>query len=192
MLGSMWGMGVFVPKKQGCMRFRLRCKLRLPDFAISRILRLKVRIFQDRSSLDHFCQTLYTPDFLPQRSMSKKGKGKSKFVIKPFRPDIQWDEAKAENTWIALKSAIGEIHNQNASTLSFEELYRNAYNLVLHKHGEMLYEVSHKGFTIFSSSHAPLQRLVFDFFYFHFKKKKKKKNPFFQKFKSKKKDHNNK
>jgi cullin 3 len=34
---------------------------------------------------------------------------------------------------------MDEIHNRNASTLSFEELYRNAYNLVLHKHGNLLY-----------------------------------------------------
>ena len=36
--------------------------------------------------------------------------------------------------------AIDEIYNKNASVLSFEELYRNAYNLVLHKHGDLLYE----------------------------------------------------
>ena len=86
--------------------------------------------------------------------MSKK-KGKSKFVIKPFRPDVQWDQRKAENTWSALRSAIAEIHNANASSLSFEELYRNAYNLVLHKHGELLYDVSYLDFALplFSFSH---------------------------------------
>ena len=35
---------------------------------------------------------------------------------------------------------MDEIHYRNASALSFEELYRNAYNLVLHKHGNLLYE----------------------------------------------------
>jgi hypothetical protein len=30
----------------------------------------------------------------------------------------------AEKTWGILQSAIKEIHNQNASGLSFEELYR--------------------------------------------------------------------
>lgn len=35
--------------------------------------------------------------------------------------------------------AIKQIQNKNASTLSFEETYRNAYNLVLNKNGEMLY-----------------------------------------------------
>eukprot|EP00743_Colponemidia_sp_Colp-15_P002799 GILK01003029.1.p1 GENE.GILK01003029.1~~GILK01003029.1.p1 ORF type:complete len:733 (-),score=137.04 GILK01003029.1:128-2326(-) len=65
---------------------------------------------------------------------------KGKFVIKPFRPNVPMDSTQAEKTWQALQEAIHEIHNHNASTLSFEELYRNAYNLVLHKHGELLYK----------------------------------------------------
>lgn len=46
----------------------------------------------------------------------------------------------AAQTWDVLANAIDEIYNRNASQLSFEELYRNAYNLVLHKHGTLLYE----------------------------------------------------
>ncbi|CAM9903661.1 unnamed protein product, partial [Heterosigma akashiwo] len=46
------------------------------------------------------------------------------------------DRKAAQQIWSALSGAIDEIHNKNASALSFEELYRNAYNLVLHKHGE--------------------------------------------------------
>ena len=46
----------------------------------------------------------------------------------------------ATQTWEALASAIDEIYNRNASQLSFEELYRNAYNLVLHKYGSLLYD----------------------------------------------------
>lgn len=38
-----------------------------------------------------------------------------------------------------LKNAIQEIQKKNNSGLSFEELYRNAYTMVLHKHGEKLY-----------------------------------------------------
>merc|ERR1719435_61649 len=38
-----------------------------------------------------------------------------------------------------LKEAIQEIQRKNNSGLSFEELYRNAYTMVLHKHGERLY-----------------------------------------------------
>ncbi|GAM26563.1 hypothetical protein SAMD00019534_097380 [Acytostelium subglobosum LB1] len=41
--------------------------------------------------------------------------------------------------WKLLEDAIKTIHLKNASSLSFEELYRNAYNLVLHKNGEFLY-----------------------------------------------------
>ena len=50
------------------------------------------------------------------------------------------DSAQAGQIWKSLRKAIDEIHNKNASVLSFEELYRNAYNLVLHKHGELLYD----------------------------------------------------
>ena len=50
------------------------------------------------------------------------------------------DRTDASRTWGALANAIDEIYNRNASELSFEELYRNAYNLVLHKHGTLLYE----------------------------------------------------
>ena len=63
-----------------------------------------------------------------------------KFTIKPFRTYVQMDEAGARRIWSDLASAIDEIHNRNASSLSFEELYRNAYNLVLHKHGALLYD----------------------------------------------------
>lgn len=43
-------------------------------------------------------------------------------------------------TWTAFSKAIREIHNHNASNLSFEENYRFAYNLVLHKQGRQLYD----------------------------------------------------
>lgn len=42
-------------------------------------------------------------------------------------------------TWNSLSKAVREIHNHNASNLSFEENYRFAYNLVLHKQGDLLY-----------------------------------------------------
>jgi cullin 3 len=50
------------------------------------------------------------------------------------------DRTVASQTWDCLANAIDEIYNRNASQLSFEELYRSAYNLVLHKHGMLLYE----------------------------------------------------
>lgn len=39
-----------------------------------------------------------------------------------------------------MKDAIQMIYAQQASQLSYEELYRTAYQMVLHKHGEMLYD----------------------------------------------------
>eukprot|EP00536_Pseudo-nitzschia_multiseries_P002807 jgi/Psemu1/322715/estExt_fgenesh1_pg.C_390014 len=58
----------------------------------------------------------------------------------PFRSHVPMDKTVASQIWNVLAKAIDEIYNRNASQLSFEELYRNAYNLVLHKHGTLLYE----------------------------------------------------
>ena len=51
--------------------------------------------------------------------------------LEPFDFDEVWD---------VLAASLREIHTKNASKLSFEELYRNAYKLVLKKRGETLYE----------------------------------------------------
>jgi len=64
---------------------------------------------------------------------------KQKYLIAPFKQQVRMDPNYAETTWATLKEAIHEIHRHNASGLSFEELYRKAYNMVLHKYGEMLY-----------------------------------------------------
>lgn len=73
------------------------------------------------------------------------------FQIKPFQIKISidlsfafdfqlnMDEKYMETTWTLLRNAIQEIQKKNNSGLSFEELYRNAYTMVLHKHGERLY-----------------------------------------------------
>lgn len=52
----------------------------------------------------------------------------------------QLDDNLATKIWETLSSAIREIQNKNNGGLSFEELYRNAYTLVLHKKGDVLYE----------------------------------------------------
>ena len=44
-----------------------------------------------------------------------------------------------DTTWSVLERAFREIHTKNASALSFEELYRNAYKIVLKKKGDELY-----------------------------------------------------
>ena len=49
------------------------------------------------------------------------------------------DSVDFETSWNVLASSLREIHTKNASKLSFEELYRNAYKLVLKKRGETLY-----------------------------------------------------
>ncbi|RDL34783.1 Cullin-domain-containing protein [Venustampulla echinocandica] len=42
--------------------------------------------------------------------------------------------------WDILRSALREIHEKNASTLSFEQLYRASYKIVLKKQGDRLYD----------------------------------------------------
>ncbi|KAI5989644.1 Cullin [Pisolithus orientalis] len=56
--------------------------------------------------------------------------------IKPAR---KHDEFLPEDTWNRLSKNIREIHMHNASSLSFEENYRYAYNMVMYKSGSMLY-----------------------------------------------------
>jgi len=58
---------------------------------------------------------------------------------KYFILQMTMDEKYVDNIWALLKNAIQEIQKKNNSGLSFEELYRNAYTMVLHKHGEKLY-----------------------------------------------------
>jgi len=67
--------------------------------------------------------------------MAAKKEGKMRIRAFP----MTMDEKYVENIWNLLKEAIQEIQRKNNSGLSFEELYRNAYTMVLHKHGERLY-----------------------------------------------------
>ncbi|XP_054579491.1 cullin-3 isoform X4 [Eptesicus fuscus] len=61
----------------------------------------------------------------------------TKMRIRAF--PMTMDEKYVNSIWDLLKNAIQEIQRKNNSGLSFEELYRNAYTMVLHKHGEKLY-----------------------------------------------------
>lgn len=47
-----------------------------------------------------------------------------KFVLKPYKPALVLDQPQAVELWLKLQNAIGRIYSQEASQLSFEELYR--------------------------------------------------------------------
>ncbi|CAH0748975.1 unnamed protein product [Diatraea saccharalis] len=68
-------------------------------------------------------------------ALPKEKSGKMRIRAFP----MSMDEKYVESIWSLLKNAIQEIQKKNNSGLSFEELYRNAYTMVLHKHGERLY-----------------------------------------------------
>nr|XP_009861436.1 cullin-3 isoform X2 [Ciona intestinalis]XP_018671258.1 cullin-3 isoform X1 [Ciona intestinalis] len=74
--------------------------------------------------------------------LSQPTKKDTKMRIRAFPMTI--DEKYVANIWDLLKKAIQEIQKKNNGGLSFEELYRNAYTMVLHKHGEKLYTGLHE------------------------------------------------
>ena len=53
-------------------------------------------------------------------------------------------EFSIDETWAKLSRNIVEIQNHNAANLSYEENHRFAYNMVLYKHGETLYQGTKK------------------------------------------------
>eukprot|EP01038_Epipyxis_sp_PR26KG_P004921 gene4921-6884_t len=65
---------------------------------------------------------------------------KKSILMQTFRQKPSLDANQAQEYLQSLERAIEEIYNQNASQLRFEELYRYGYNLVLHKHGDLLYD----------------------------------------------------
>ncbi|KAL9588748.1 MAG: hypothetical protein Q9203_002452 [Teloschistes exilis] len=74
-----------------------------------------------------------------QRKVMLAGRGRGK--IRPPRRSLHdFGEVDFEREWKSLSNSLLEIHTKNASQLSFEELYRNAYKLVLRKQGQSLYE----------------------------------------------------
>ncbi|KAL2270270.1 hypothetical protein VTJ83DRAFT_2454 [Remersonia thermophila] len=61
--------------------------------------------------------------------------------IRPIRrPVMNKDKAEFEPCWELLKGALTDIHNKNATDLSFENLYRASYKIVLFRKGHLLYE----------------------------------------------------
>ena len=49
------------------------------------------------------------------------------FKIEPFKHKVEMDPKYADRTWLVLQDAINKIYDHNASTLSFEELYRSVH-----------------------------------------------------------------
>ncbi|KAL1732356.1 Cullin [Schizophyllum commune] len=69
--------------------------------------------------------------------MSTPAARRAKPKIKP--PRKHGNDISIDQTWAELARNIREIQNNNASNLSFEHNYRFAYNMVLLRHGEKLY-----------------------------------------------------
>ena len=63
-----------------------------------------------------------------------------RFFINMFPQPVQMDPQLADNIWSTIRHAISEIMNRNISNLSFEQLYRFPYSMLLHKYGDVLYK----------------------------------------------------
>jgi len=51
-----------------------------------------------------------------------------------------YSEQDAKKSWDLLEEAISKIYEKKYYELSYEELYRNVYFLVLHRHGDLAYQ----------------------------------------------------
>ncbi|KAK6533626.1 Cullin-3 [Orbilia ellipsospora] len=71
--------------------------------------------------------------------MSSKPGGAGRIKIRPPRRGLANDFMKFDEAWGLLSEALQQIYERDASNLSFEELYRTAYKMVLKKHGDALY-----------------------------------------------------
>ncbi|KAL6767991.1 CUL3 [Auxenochlorella protothecoides x Auxenochlorella symbiontica] len=70
-------------------------------------------------------------------SLGRGGRLKLDMFTHPVRKNL--DHSYFDTNWALLENAIKEINNHNASRLSFEQLYRTAYQLVVDKFGHRLY-----------------------------------------------------
>ena len=52
----------------------------------------------------------------------------------------EFDQERANKTWAVLNEGIDKIYEKQSFTLSYEELYRSAYYLILHRYGDMTYK----------------------------------------------------
>ncbi|KAF2273995.1 Cullin-domain-containing protein [Westerdykella ornata] len=67
------------------------------------------------------------------------GRGRQR-IRPPRRHGLGGNDLDFEKLWTTISAAFLEIHTRNASTLSYEELYRQAYQIVLKKRGDDLYK----------------------------------------------------
>lgn len=62
------------------------------------------------------------------------------FTHTSHRQGVNAENVDFETIWETLANAFNAIHEENASALSYEALYRMAYRLVLTKQGDELYK----------------------------------------------------
>ncbi|KAH9253526.1 hypothetical protein BASA81_008573 [Batrachochytrium salamandrivorans] len=62
-------------------------------------------------------------------------------TIKPVAKSVSMDNLEVDQSLFKIQTAISEIHQHNVSLLSYEELYRVGYTMVMNKHGSRLFSM---------------------------------------------------
>ncbi|KAJ3447898.1 cullin-3a-related [Anaeramoeba flamelloides] len=60
--------------------------------------------------------------------------------VKILKPPKELEKPQVDRLWGLIRDAVEEIHQMNASSLSFEEIYWTCYSLVIGGKGDLLYE----------------------------------------------------
>lgn len=63
-----------------------------------------------------------------------------KFSVQLRMKSTLMGDEQVQKSLNIIRNAIDKIYQEEASTLSFEELYRNSYTLSINKHGRRLYK----------------------------------------------------
>lgn len=86
-------------------------------------------------------------DFVSELKIMLPAGGRRSKIRPPRRPlavgvgnDMNDSAVDFDKSWAILSNAITQIQNKNVSNLSYEQLYRKAYALVLRKYGSRLYD----------------------------------------------------
>ncbi|KAJ3538210.1 hypothetical protein NMY22_g5259 [Coprinellus aureogranulatus] len=100
----------------------------------------RLRLTQFPTFFTHYVDRT-TSRWSTQNQTTKEGElyGHLRDITEPDMGIQHGADFSADKTWLALSNSIREVQNHNASNLSFEENYRYAYNMVLYKKEDMLY-----------------------------------------------------
>ena len=101
------------------------------------LLHITLGVFEQKTG--YFRGHLLTGMLAPKPGVGGIGGMKSSLMIAGMRTQHMAPDS-AQHMWTQLDVAIHQIFTQQTSSLSFNQLYNYGYQLVIHKHGHLVYE----------------------------------------------------